>query len=739
MSTVTLTVNGREITVPKNQTILQAARSTGAYIPTLCYLAKTSPIGSCRLCVVEVEGTEGFVLSCQTPVKAGISVRTDSPALFAERQHIMAMYDVNHPLECGVCDKSGECELQNKTAEFKVSAQPFAAREQHRPIEDWGFIQYDPSLCVLCERCVRVCNEVIGDNRLKVQPGGYKSKIALNGDLSDACAECGECMAVCPVGALVSKGFKYRANAWELKKVPATCGHCSAGCELFYETRHSGCDRGSQREIFRVTNDVETSTLCGSGRFGFGYELPGVMEPSLLEKAVEAFKKAGSVRINGRLTNEELLLLGQLSSRLGFKLVGESVRPFQRFLQAYSQSAGEALYGATAASTAASDAVIILGCDLTDEAPTVRTAVNRASRERGAEIISINPVSDPRLERVLTQSIRYEVGTEEGVLALLVKTLATQPEPALARWLSDLDEGNLSAESNVGEEELAALKKRLMGADKKTIIAGNDLYAHPRSEAIATLLGFLRHQGFEILMVPPETNALGAALLCELSDEAEGFCVGIGCEGDWTLTDLPAFSQKEGTLTTLDKRVMPLNAALPWSGITVGAVAQALGECFEWSIDLTAKLPVSAGYQAIAFDTLNFGNAQAGYALQNRFFAPLIEQPEPVAPLGEYNGTVIRHANPASRMNSEAAKSPLLKTEGVLRGSAQFAAAARIEPGAQVDVVLKSGTVARRFVLDRDLKGTVARLETFDLPAEIQRGIGYRYETVKIQPKGTGV
>lgn len=737
MSTVKLTINGREVVAPKGQTILQAARKAGAYIPTLCYLSKTSPIGSCRLCVVEVEGTNGFVLSCQTPVKEGISVKTDSPALFTERQNIMAMYDVNHPLECGVCDKSGECELQNKTAEFKVSAQPFAAREQHRPIENWGFIQYDPSLCVLCERCVRVCNEVVGDNRLRVQPGGYKSKIALNGSLDDGCVECGECMAVCPVGALVSTGFKYRANAWELKRTPSTCAHCSAGCELFYETRHSGCDQGGKREIFRVTNDVETTTLCAAGRFGFGYENAGVKDAKALENAVSAFKKAAYVRIDGYLTNEEALLLQKLSDRMGFKLVAESIRPFQRFLNAYAAASGESLYNATVADVAQSDAVLLIGCDAVDEAPTVRTALNGAALNRRAQIVELSVVSDPRLSRAVTQSIRYEAGTEEGVLALLVKTLIAQPWPELKTWIDALDEGNLSAESNVGEEELQKLCVRLKNAQKRTIVAGADLYAHPRAEVIAALLGVLRRAGFEVLMVPPSTNALGVALICNLSDEAAGFGVGIRQHADVVLNDLPALSQQEGTITTLDKTVKPLNAALAWQGLTLGAIANALGETIEWMIELTPCLPEEKGFAPVAFDALNFSGGKPGYGLKLQTAQPNAALTA-VAPLGEYNGTVVRFTNPASRISPAAAQSPLLKTEGVLRGSAQFAAAARIEPEARVEIALKSGKITRRFVLDKDLKGTVARLETFDLPPVIQGAIGYRYETVKIQPKGTG-
>lgn len=502
--------------------------------------------------------------------------------------------------------------------------------------------------------------------------------------------------------------------------------------------RHSGCDQGGRQEIFRVTNDVEVSTLCGAGRFGFGYESAGTKDAKTLQNAVAAFKKAQTVRIGGDLSNEEALLLQKLSDRIGFALISEEVRPFQRFLNAYAETSGESLYNATVADVAESDAIIIAGCPVADEAPTVRTAIYAASRNLRAKVIALAPMEDSRLGRVVTQSIRYEVGTEEGALALLVKTLVANPWPELGSWLNGLDEGNLSAESNVGEEELEKLARQINGAQKRTLIAGADLYNHPRAEAIAKLLGVLRRAGLNILMVPPATNALGIALICNLADKTEGSVLGINRPGDARLGDLPALSQQEGTITTLDKAVKPLNAALMWQGLTLGEVANALGEKLEWTIDLTAELPQNKGFKPVAFDALNFNNAVTGYALVLMTGATAEQAPEAVATLGEYNGTVVCYVNPASRMNAVVAKSPLLKRDGVLRGSAQFAAAARIANNEVVEIAAKSGRFTRRFVLDAGLKGTVAKLESFDLAPEIQAAVGYRYETVKIEPKGTG-
>jgi len=226
---VNFKIDGKDVSAQKGETILQVARANEIYIPTMCYISKTTPCASCRMCVVEAEGVDGLVLSCNTPPTEGIEIKTNSVKLEQERTNIMKLYDVNHPLECGVCDKSGECDLQNKTLEFDISQQNFSAKDQVRKIENWGMINYDPALCIMCEKCTHVCNEVIGDDAIDVKYGGYSSTIIPKNAETLECTFCGECIAVCPVGALISSDFQYTSNAWELSCVPSICAHCSAG------------------------------------------------------------------------------------------------------------------------------------------------------------------------------------------------------------------------------------------------------------------------------------------------------------------------------------------------------------------------------------------------------------------------------------------------------------------------------------------------------------------------------
>ena len=186
-----VTIDNKQCSGVYGQTILEIARANDIYIPTMCYLTKVAPIASCRMCVVNVEGVDGEILSCQEKAVDGAVITTTNDEIFKHRQNIMKLYDVNHPLQCGVCDKSGECDLQNKTLEFGVSNQTFTTKDMARKQKKWGVLSYDPSLCIMCEKCVHTCNEVIGTAALYIKPGGYKSTIDIK---MSRCEQCGDCI-----------------------------------------------------------------------------------------------------------------------------------------------------------------------------------------------------------------------------------------------------------------------------------------------------------------------------------------------------------------------------------------------------------------------------------------------------------------------------------------------------------------------------------------------------------------
>ncbi len=744
-------IDGRNVEAAKGETILTVARREGIYIPTMCYLSKTTPCASCRMCVVEAEGMEGFVLSCQTPPVEGLEVKTHSDALQSERVNIMRMYDVNHPLECGVCDKSGACDLQNKTLEFGIDRQHFSAKDQARDIKAWGLIHYDPSLCILCEKCVHVCNEIIGDDAIEVKFGGYKSTIIpKNSDTLD-CTFCGECIAVCPVGALVSSEFQYRANAWELSAIPSTCAHCSAGCALEYEIKTGGAASSATESIYRVTNNFEYVTLCGAGRFHFDFAANASSERADISQALQALQVCDAIRFSSIITNEEALILQRLKEERGIKLYNEDARQFQRFMHAYASKSGTLHYSATLADVKASDAVIMIGSRISTDNPGVRYAITEAARHNGAKVSYMHPIEDVLMQNTITQFVKYEVGTEEGVVALLALELLrhanlTSEDRAV---LEALDEGYLSAESNVGEEEIALMMRSFLRAQKKTLIIGSDLLSHPQSENIARLIGLIDlHSDFSVMVVPKQVNTLGVSLICDLDEQTQSDnTVGYNAQGDFVIASsgardfsVPALNQQEGTVVSIDKQVLAMNVALEFTGSTLNDLASALGIVAKETVEYTCKLPESKGFEAIAFDTLENFYAPLGEDIRGYYLNPVtVEYSDAtlndIDELPEFNGTVLYHCDPVLQFNSYTATRSD-DEERALVGSAQFAIAAKISDGDSIEMIFGTQKIRRHFRVDETLKGTVALHPIFDLPLGMLDG-QYRFEKVKIMKVGS--
>lgn len=274
---VELEINGKIIQTKEGTTILEAAKAAGIDIPSLCYDKRLLPYGACRVCLVEVEGMRGLVTACSTPVAPSMKVKTNTPAVTKARKTVLELILVNHPLDCPVCDKAGECKLQDLVYEYGVKEGRFTDVRFCKPLDDLNpFIRRNLNRCILCGRCARMCEEVQGVGAISFINRGFNSKISTSFEEPLSCEFCGNCITSCPVGALSPQIKKIKPRTWQVKKVPTTCTYCGCGCQLELNV--------FENEIVNITTNVDKGinegNLCVKGSFGYDF----VNHPDRLKK-----------------------------------------------------------------------------------------------------------------------------------------------------------------------------------------------------------------------------------------------------------------------------------------------------------------------------------------------------------------------------------------------------------------------------------------------------------------------
>jgi predicted molibdopterin-dependent oxidoreductase YjgC len=265
MGTINLTIDGKQVIAKETSTILQAARASGIKIPTLCYHERLSPIGSCGLCVVDVSGNAEPVESCLTPVAEGMAVSTNSARLSLMRQEALKRLLVRHPLDCPICDKAGECRLQDLVFEYGIKVEEYQAPDKpNEVVYATPLIKHWPDRCVMCQRCVTACREIKGVSALDVADIDGRQQISF---YPDRCVSCGECLQLCPVGALTENVSSMKGRSFLVKKVATTCTYCGCGCQMELNVLDN------KVVSIKGTNDVSVNqaSLCVKGRFGYEF------------------------------------------------------------------------------------------------------------------------------------------------------------------------------------------------------------------------------------------------------------------------------------------------------------------------------------------------------------------------------------------------------------------------------------------------------------------------------------
>jgi NADH-quinone oxidoreductase chain G len=491
--TVALTINDKQITVPAGTLLIEAARQNDIRIPSFCYVKDLTLQAACRMCLVEVEKAPKLQVACTTVCMNGMVVRTESQPVIEARRAVLEFILTNHPLDCPVCDKGGECELQDMTFKYGPGTSRFIEEKEHQPEQQVSpIIFFDAPRCILCYRCVRICDEGMDVKALEPIGRGVKTIIGTGHDTLD-CEDCGNCIDICPVGAITSNQYRYKTRPWELKYFGTTCTHCSNGCKTTLSVRNNEIIRANNRDRTGINEEF----LCVKGRFGFDYvgsrdrlKTPlirrgGTLQPASWDEALgyvadrlgEIRKQSGVDSIGAlgspRLTNEENYLLQKFMRQI----VGTNNVDHHRTADYASLEVAlarkqkpEALLNIDQIKTAPT--LLVIGDDPTTQQPLVAFNVRFAVRRHEARVFIINSRQIKLLRKAVASLILKE-GSEAALVAYLAR-----------REGSTLDKA--AAETGIPGALIESFEKELRASSDVAIIFGSEV----RGPAIHDLVDF---------------------------------------------------------------------------------------------------------------------------------------------------------------------------------------------------------------------------------------------------------
>jgi formate dehydrogenase alpha subunit len=515
MEWITITIDGRNIQVPADISILEACRTNKIQIPTLCHDPELTDSGACRLCMVEVEGARGLVASCSTKVQKGMVIRTDTNEIREARRTILELIIANHDIDCLTCQKMGNCDLAQYAYEYGVKKDVFQGEKREYDVDDSNpFILRDLNKCILCGKCVRACSEIQVNNVLSYANRGFESRVGpafnLPYDKSE-CVFCGTCLAVCPVGALTEKKMIAKGRPWEIKKVRTTCPFCGTGCSFDLNVREG--------KVIGVTTDASAPVngrfLCVKGRFGIDLvHSPERLTTPLIRKNgelveaewYEAFEliaskfkeiknKYGADSLgalsSARCTNEDNYVMQKF---MRVVIGTNNIDHCARVCHAPSVAGLATSFGSGAMTNAikeipTSKVIFAIGTNATEAHPIIGTKIKQAVRN-GCRLI----VADPRKIELVDHAelwMRLKPGTDIALInGIMHMILANE-------W----EDKEFIKERTVGFENLKELLRdytpdyvsKITGVPEEQLYKAAEIYACAERAQIFYTLGITEH------------------------------------------------------------------------------------------------------------------------------------------------------------------------------------------------------------------------------------------------------
>jgi NADH-quinone oxidoreductase subunit G len=450
---VNLTIDGKEVTIPKGTLIIRAAEQLAIEIPRFCDHPLLEPVAACRQCYVKVEGQRKLMTSCSTPVADGMVVHTQftDDEVKDAQVAVLEFLLINHPLDCPVCDRGGECPLQDQALAYGPGESRYieAKRTYRKPIALSPLVALDRERCVLCARCTRFCDEISGDRFIELFDRGAAEQVAIAPGEDFRSPFSGNTIQICPVGALTARSYRFAARPFDIKSGDTICPHCACGCNLRVDLRKGEVVRHLARDNY----DVNDAWLCDKGRFAFSFpdQPTRLSTPLLRERGLEpvSFGEALSaisgwcrdkpvgILAGGRLTDEDAYALSKLArTALGTNDVDHrwtgwdpDALPAER-----AQAAGMPL---SYTDVERARTILVLGLDSEHELPILHLRIRKAHR-RGANVFVVHP----RRTRLwdVAEHILCRPGEEAGVLGRLREAAEDSPEGRLGAALKEAGE-----------------------------------------------------------------------------------------------------------------------------------------------------------------------------------------------------------------------------------------------------------------------------------------------------------